>query len=195
MNYTWLERVSILLEMRAWPEMLAWCYKWTKCEPENAVAWFRLGWIYDELNRYDDAIEAYRQALRINPEHADAWSNLGVAYSNINRNDDAVEAFRQALRINPEHPIARIKIISFAYGPCGIPPDKRSRYFIPDSICKSCLYPECKKEREIKNARYTASILNAHLGWGGKKQWLSQGMPLGAAALLRIRYEDNHDGH
>src|SRR3989339_809656 len=156
MNDTWLKRVSILLEMRDWPEMLAWCYKWTKCEPENAVAWFRLGWIYDELNRYDDAIEAYRQALRI----------------------------------NPEHPIARIKIISFAYGPCGIPPDKRSRYFIPDSICKSCPYPECKKEREIENARNTASILNAHLG--AKEGWLSQGMPLGAAALLRIRYEDNH---
>jgi Flp pilus assembly protein TadD len=176
MNEKWLKRFSILLEMRYWPEMLAWCFKWTKCEPENAEAWFRLGWIYDELNRYEDAIGAYRQALRINPEHADAWSNLGVTYSNIKSRDDAVEAFRQALRINPEHPIARRRIISFACGPCGIPPDKRPSYFIPDSICKSCPYAECKKEREIETARYTAPILNALLALGGKERWLSQEM-------------------
>ena len=60
------------------------------------------GITYDNLNRYNDAIEAYRQALRINPEYADAWDNLGFAYRKLNRYNDAIEAYRQALRINPE---------------------------------------------------------------------------------------------
>ncbi|MDO9230492.1 MAG: tetratricopeptide repeat protein [Syntrophales bacterium] len=259
MKDTWLKRVSILFAMNDWPGMLDWCRKWTKSEPENAVAWFSLGWVYDELNRYDDAIEAYRAAIRINPEHftawhslgvtyntlkrhneaveayrqvlrinpeyatawsnlgiayinlkryddaifalrqvtrinpkdADAWSNLGVAYSNLNRDDDAIGAFREALRINPEHPVARTKVIPRAFGPCGFLPGKKLGYVIPDSICKDCPYPECKKEREAENARYKASLMNAHLN--DHERWLKQGMPLGATALYHIRDRKHMD--
>ena len=69
-------------------------------------AWYNLGVAYINLNRYNDAIEAYRQALRINPEDADAWNNLGIAYRHLNRYNDAIEAYRQALRINPEYAAA-----------------------------------------------------------------------------------------
>ena len=66
-------------------------------------AWYNLGVAYSDLNRNDDAIEAYRQALRINPEYAAAWNNLGATYGKINRYDDEIEAHRQALRINPKY--------------------------------------------------------------------------------------------
>ena len=81
----------------------------------NAEAWYSLGIAYGKLNRYNDAIEAYRQALRINPEYADAWYNLGVAYGNLNRYNDAIEAYRQALRINPEYADAWYNL-GVAYG-------------------------------------------------------------------------------
>ena len=60
------------------------------------------GSAYATLDRHDDAIEAFRQATRINAEDADAWKNLGLAYATLDRHDDAIEAFRQATRINPE---------------------------------------------------------------------------------------------
>jgi len=98
----WLTRAIALELSKDWLGLLDWCMKWTTNKPEDAVAWYRLGVAYGELNRYNDADEAYRQALRINPEDAAAWYNLGVAYGELNRYNDAIEAYRQALRINPE---------------------------------------------------------------------------------------------
>ena len=77
-----------------------------------------LGATYGKLNHYDDAVEAYRQAVRINPENAQAWVDLGVDYVNLNRYDDAMEAYRQALRINPEDTEAWFDL-GFAYGLSG----------------------------------------------------------------------------
>jgi Flp pilus assembly protein TadD len=89
-----------------WQGMLAHCRRWTEAEPQNATAWFGLGVAYRNLSRDDDAIAAYREALRINPEYANAWNNLGVAYYKLGRNDDAIAAYREALRIDPEYVLA-----------------------------------------------------------------------------------------
>ena len=81
------------------------------------------GSLTSNLKRYDDAIEAYRQALRINPENADAWNNLGIAYNNLKRYDDAIEAYRQALRINPEYANAWYNLgIAYPFPATGQPP-------------------------------------------------------------------------
>ena len=92
-----------LKEAEDWNRMLSHCKRWTEAEPENADAWFELGFAYNNLDRPNDAIFAYREALRINPELAEAWNNLGVAYNDLGRYDDAIAAYREALRINPEY--------------------------------------------------------------------------------------------
>ena len=99
----WFKRAIALEQLKDWQGMFDWCQKWTKNEPEDALAWYSLGIAYGKFNRHDDAIEAYRQALRIDPENAQAWYNLGVVYLDLNRFNDAIEAFRQAIRINPEY--------------------------------------------------------------------------------------------
>jgi tetratricopeptide (TPR) repeat protein len=98
----WEKRAIALGKMKDWRGLLDWCLKWTKSEPENALAWENLGIAYNNLKRYNDATEAYRQAIRINPEFSDFWSTLGYAYSKLKRFNDAVDAYRQAVRLNPE---------------------------------------------------------------------------------------------
>jgi tetratricopeptide (TPR) repeat protein len=98
----WLKRAIALEAGKDWKALLEWCRNWTAKESGNAYAWTYLGVAYDDLNRYNDAIEAYRQAIHINPEAADAWYFLGVAYYDLKRYNDAIEAYRQAMRINPE---------------------------------------------------------------------------------------------
>ena len=110
----WLKRVIALDKLEDWKGLLDWCQKWTKSEPQNALAWYSLGNTNDKLKRYNDAIEAYRQALRINSEDADIWNLLGFAYKDLNRHNDAIEAYRQSLRINPEDAKAWY-FIGFAY--------------------------------------------------------------------------------
>ena len=47
---------------------------------------------------YKEAIEAYKQAIRINPDDAKAHSNLGNAYDSSGMNKEAIEAYKQAIR-------------------------------------------------------------------------------------------------
>ncbi|MCX5818469.1 MAG: tetratricopeptide repeat-containing serine protease family protein [Deltaproteobacteria bacterium] len=106
----WMKRANALQQMKDWQGMLDWCLKWTKNEPENSWAWYGLGHAYENLNSYNEAIEANRQAIRINPELANAWFNLGVAYHRLNRYNEAIEVYRQAIRINPKDAEAWISL-------------------------------------------------------------------------------------
>jgi Flp pilus assembly protein TadD len=98
----WWKRAVALEKMKDWQGLLGWCLEWTKSEPEYAEAWDNLGLTYGYLKRFNDSIDAFRQALRINPELISAWKHLGLTYSILNRHNDAIESYRQALRINPK---------------------------------------------------------------------------------------------
>jgi tetratricopeptide (TPR) repeat protein len=99
----WRMYAAALTVTKNWELMLDLCLKWTKSEPDDAYAWDNLGTAYLDLNRHNDAIDAFRQSIRIKPEDAGVWAMLGSTYNLLNRYDDAIEAFRQSIRINPEN--------------------------------------------------------------------------------------------
>ena len=68
----------------------------------KAWAHFGIGFCYGKLGNYRDAIEAFKQAIRIDPDYANARYNLGVSYSGLDLYRDAIEAFKQAIRIDPD---------------------------------------------------------------------------------------------
>ena len=98
----WEKHAVDLEDRKNWKGMLSWCQKWAKNDPDNFKAWFGLGAAYANIDKHDDAIEAYLRAISIDPEKANAWYNLGYSYFRLNFYDDAVEAYSQALRIDPE---------------------------------------------------------------------------------------------
>ena len=57
-----------------------------------------LGMLYDDLGRYDEAIVAYRAALKIRPAEASILNNLGVAYYLKKDYPQAIETLERALR-------------------------------------------------------------------------------------------------
>ncbi len=59
------------------------------------------GGAYTGLKRYDDAIEAHRQALRINPEFTEAWFSLALDYSLPGNKTSALDAIRKLRRLDP----------------------------------------------------------------------------------------------
>jgi len=69
----------------------------------KALAYFQIGYCYSKLGFYKDAIEAFKQAIRIDPDDADARYNLGVAYSGLGLYREAIEAYKQAIRIDPDN--------------------------------------------------------------------------------------------
>lgn len=50
----------------------------TRQIPKDADPWFRLGNIYAHLNRPNEAITAYQEAVVRRPKHAKAWHNMGI---------------------------------------------------------------------------------------------------------------------
>ena len=65
--------------------------------------WFNLGWYYGEAGLYKEAIEAFKQAIRIKPDFAEAHFNLGAIYLIIlNDTSSALEEYKILKDLNPE---------------------------------------------------------------------------------------------
>jgi tetratricopeptide (TPR) repeat protein len=86
--------------------------------PNNWLAYNNLGAEYDDLGRYQDAIESFKQAIRIKLDYAEAHNNLGFAYGKLGRYQDAVEAHKQTIRIKPDLAEAHCNLGN-AYGKLG----------------------------------------------------------------------------
>jgi tetratricopeptide (TPR) repeat protein len=64
---------------------------------------YNLGVAYGELGRWQEATEAFKQAIRIKPDYADAHNNLGAAYSKLGRWQEAVDEYKQAIKIKTDY--------------------------------------------------------------------------------------------
>ncbi len=76
----------------------------------NYIALDNLGTAYSNIGRYQDAVESYKQAIKISPGYADAYYNLGVASGQLGRYQDAIEAYKQAIKLNPDYVKAYINL-------------------------------------------------------------------------------------
>ena len=61
-----------------------------------------LGLALAALDRNEDAIAAYRNAVALKTDHAIAWNNLGLALVALNRLDEAIEAYRRSIALLPQ---------------------------------------------------------------------------------------------
>jgi tetratricopeptide (TPR) repeat protein len=56
-----------------------------------------------DKNKYDDAIKAFNEAIRIDPSYVPALDNKGYVLNKQGKYDDAIEAFDEAIRIDPSY--------------------------------------------------------------------------------------------
>ncbi len=72
-------------------------------EPSSAAPRVRLGNLYFDAERYDDAIKWYTDALKISPGDVNVSTDLGVAYYYTNQSDRAIAQLDHSLQIDPKH--------------------------------------------------------------------------------------------
>jgi len=68
--------------------------------PESYVA---AGNAYARERQYDKALDAFRQALRIDPDNAAAHQGLGMTYYTLGRLTEAVEPLKTAVRLDQQN--------------------------------------------------------------------------------------------
>ncbi len=75
--------------------------------PNNPDAYIQMGMVYDRLNQFDKANQAYQKALELDWNLALAHNNLGVNLAQSGKLREADKHFDEALRINPQYESAR----------------------------------------------------------------------------------------
>ncbi len=97
---------------------LSFFLKALEADPRNPFVWLLAGYCYGELGHYQEAMEEFKQAIRIKPDYAEAHYNLGVTYGELGRHQEAIEAFKQAIRIKPDDAEAHYNL-GVTYGELG----------------------------------------------------------------------------
>jgi tetratricopeptide (TPR) repeat protein len=56
-----------------------------------------------KLQRFQQAVECYDTALRINPNRPECWHEKGLTLAELNEMDEALKCFDRALSLDPKH--------------------------------------------------------------------------------------------
>lgn len=68
----------------------------------NAKTWYNKGSALYDLGKYDEAIVAFDESIRIDPEYKWAWHDKGFALYKLGRHNEAIQAFDEAIKRKPE---------------------------------------------------------------------------------------------
>lgn len=68
-----------------------------RCDPQNHLAYFDLGNVYQDRKEHRNAVAMFEAALKINPEFGHAYFTLGNAFVDLERYEDATKAYEKAL--------------------------------------------------------------------------------------------------
>ena len=71
---------------------------------KTAEDWFAEGLVYDSSEEtYDLALQAYREAVKLNPNFSDAYINMGNVFYYQKKHEDAERYYRLAIEAEPEN--------------------------------------------------------------------------------------------
>ncbi len=70
--------------------------------PEIFFVWLLLGNVLNNLQRYQEALASYDQALELKPDKDQAWNNRGNVLDDLQRYQEALASYDKALELNPD---------------------------------------------------------------------------------------------
>jgi len=97
-------------------QMLRALARYLEVQPGNDVAWADKAGLLIALRRFDEGMEACRQALAINPRQMSARFHLGTACTKLGRLDEAEDLFREILSVEPDRMEARLALAECLLG-------------------------------------------------------------------------------
>ena len=68
---------------------------------------------YDKAKKFEDALNCYEKAIKLDEEFEDAWFNKGVALNALGKLKETLECMEKILTINPNNESAREAVTNF----------------------------------------------------------------------------------
>ena len=76
---------------------------WLQKYPNDYTAHFNLGAVLQSMDRIEEAIQEYNEALRTKPDDAVTRNSLGTVLQAKGLYDDAIKQYQEALRLKPDY--------------------------------------------------------------------------------------------
>jgi tetratricopeptide (TPR) repeat protein len=68
---------------------------------KDSGAWSNKGNSLSRLGRFDEAIECYDKALKINPQNANTWARKGLVEEKLDSKLEAAKSYRKVIELAP----------------------------------------------------------------------------------------------
>jgi Flp pilus assembly protein TadD len=85
-----------------WSNSETLCRHTIAVSKDNFIAYYCLGWFYDQQGRAAEAFENYRRAAEIKPNYGDPWNGMGCLLTDRKDYIQAVPCFESAVRAKPD---------------------------------------------------------------------------------------------
>ena len=83
--------------------------------PKDDEAYHNMGIAYDDLEKYNESLEAFKKSIEINPNRDATYYNMGIVYGNLEKHNEEIEAYKKVIKINPNKDEAYYNM-GIAYG-------------------------------------------------------------------------------
>ena len=83
--------------LRDYADADKWLTKSLDANPKDAEGWYYLGRTKYNENRFDEAITAFQQYLKLEPQSVRGEDNLGLSYQGLGRTEEATAAYKNAI--------------------------------------------------------------------------------------------------
>lgn len=99
-------RAHLLVEQGQPEAALADLARLVQLVPQQATAWFNLGFLQESLGRLDEASRSLARATELDPVMDRAWYGLGLCHIRLAQWDEAVSALQRGTELQPLSPHA-----------------------------------------------------------------------------------------
>jgi tetratricopeptide (TPR) repeat protein len=83
--------------LKDYPDADKWFTKAVAWNPQDSLGWYYLGRTKYNENRFEEAVRAFEQCLKLEPRNVKAEDNLGLSLEGLNQIEEAMAAYRTAI--------------------------------------------------------------------------------------------------
>jgi len=86
-----------------WREPVSFYERTLRYTPQSARIHNNLGKLYNDIGKYEEAIDLLKKSLELKPNYAEAYNNLGVSYIYTGKYEEAIPLFKKSLELRPNY--------------------------------------------------------------------------------------------